>query len=127
MGALIPIIALAFLLAFAFKYYGHFSLQDSLINAIPFCVISSSIAIPSVRNLLPLDKEFVLYESSLSDILGVLIFNFLTLNETITALSFGHFVLQLLVITAVSFIATVGLSFLLSKIDHHIKFVPIIS
>jgi hypothetical protein len=125
-GALIPMIALAFLLAFAFSYFGQFGLKDSLTNAIPFCVISSAIAIPSVRNLSSQNKEFVIYESSLSDILGVLIFNFLALNETINTASFGHFALQLFIITFVSLIATIGLSFLLSKIEHHIKFVPII-
>lgn len=125
-GALLPMIALAFLLAFAFRYFGHFGLKDSLINAIPFCVISSTIAIPSVRNLASHNKEFVIYESSLSDILGVLIFNFLVMNETIDGSSFVQFTLQLLIITVVSFIATIGLSFLLSKIEHHIKFVPII-
>lgn len=125
-GALLPMIALAFLLAFAFRYFGDFSLKDSLINAIPFCVISSAIAIPSVRNLSSYDKEFVIYESSLSDILGVLLFNFLALNAIIDTNSYGEFALQLLIIAAVSFIATIGLSFLLSKIDHHIKFVPII-
>lgn len=125
-GALLPMIALAFLLAFAFRYFGDFSLKDSLINAIPFCVISSAIAIPSVRNLSSYDKEFVIYESSLSDILGVLLFNFLALNAIIDTNSFGQFALQLLIIAVVSFIATIGLSFLLSKIDHHIKFVPII-
>jgi len=125
-GALLPMIALAFLLAFAFKYFGHFGLKDSLTNAIPFCVISSAIAIPSVRNLSSHNREFVIYESSLSDILGVLIFNFLALNETVDTNSFAHFALQLLIITIVSFIATIGLSFLLNKIEHHIKFVPII-
>ena len=125
-GALVPMIALAFLLAFAFRYFGHFGLKDSLTNAIPFCVISSAIAIPSVRNLSSHNKEFVIYESSLSDILGVLLFNFLALNVTIDRFSFGNFALQLLIITVVSIIATIGLSFLLSKIEHHIKFVPII-
>ena len=125
-GALIPMIALAFLLAFAFRYFGNFGLKDSLTNAIPFCVISSAIAIPSVRNLSSHNKEFVIYESSLSDILGVLLFNFLALNETIDRFSFGNFALQLVIITVVSLIATIGLSFLLSKIEHHIKFVPII-
>ena len=125
-GALIPMMALAFLLAFAFRYFGQFEFKDSLINAIPFCVISSAIAIPSIRNLSPLNKEFVIYESSLSDIFGVLIFNFLVLNETIDTVSFGLFSLQLLIITVVSFIATIGLSYLLNKIDHHIKFIPII-
>jgi len=125
-GALIPMLALAFLLAFAFKYFGNFGLKDSLTNAIPFCVISSAIAIPSVRNLSSNNKEFVIYESSFSDILGVLIFNFLALNATIDTHSLGSFVLQLIIIIVVSFTATIGLSFLLNKIEHHIKFVPII-
>ncbi len=113
-GALLPMLALAFILAFAFRYFGHFGLKDSLLNAIPFCVISSAIAIPSAGNLSSHHKEFVIYESSLSDILGVLLFNFLAINETIDGNSFGHFALQVLIITVVSFIATIGLSFLLS-------------
>ena len=125
-GALLPMLAIASILAFAFSYFGNFGFKESLINAIPFCVISSAIAIPSVRSQPVQAREFVIYESSLSDILGVLIFNFLVLNEIIDAASFGHFALQLIMITVVSFVATIGLSFLLSKIDHHIKFVPII-
>lgn len=125
-GALITMLAMAFMLAFAFHYFGNFTMKGSLINAVPFCVISSAIAIPSVRNLATYNREFVIYESSFSDILGVLIFNFLALNETINGRSFGQFILQLLIISIVSFIATIGLSLLLSKIKHHIKFVPII-
>lgn len=126
LGALLPLIGLAFLMAWAFMYFGHFSLKDSLTNAIPLCVISSAIAIPSVRGLTRRSKEFIIYESSLSDIIGVLIFNFLALNETIDTSSFIHFILQILLISAISVVATVGLSLLLSKIDHHIKFIPII-
>ena len=91
LGAFAPMFALAFLLALAFRYFGDFGLKDSLVNAIPLCVISSAIAIPSVRNLSSQNKEFVVYESSMSDILGVLFFNFLALNETIDAKSFGYF------------------------------------
>ncbi len=125
-GALIPMIALGFVLALAFNYFGNFGMKDSLTNAIPFCVISSAIAIPSVRSLSSYDREFVVYESSLSDILGVLFFNFLLLNEIINVFSFEVFIFQLIVMILISFIATVGLSYLLSKIEHHIKFVPII-
>lgn len=126
LGALLPMIALAFLLAFSFRYFGGFNLKDSLTNAIPFCVVSSAIAIPSVKNLSSYNKEFVIYESSLSDILGVLLFNFLAFNKTINIHSFWEFGLQLLLISVVSFVATIGLSLLLSKIEHQIKFVPII-
>ena len=126
LGALIPMLALGFLLAALFHYYGGFSFKNSLVNAIPFCVISSAIAIPSVKNLSASNREFIIYESSLSDILGVLFFNFVALHEIINALSFGHFIMQLSIIIVISFVATIGLSYLLSKIEHQIKFVPII-
>ncbi len=126
LNALIPMFALAFLFAFAFQYFGQVSYKIALVNAIPFCVISSAIAIPSVRNLSAQHKEFTIYESSLSDIFGVLFFNFIALNEIINAQSFGNFALELLLIVAISFIAVLGLSFLLSRIKHHITFTPII-
>lgn len=126
LGSLIPMIVLAFLLAYLFKYFGQFSFKDSLVNAIPLCVISSAVAIPSVRHLASANKEFIIYESSLSDIFGVLFFNFIAFNDSFDTHSFGHFGLQLLIIIIISFVATIGLSLLLSKIDHQIKFVPII-
>lgn len=126
LNALLPMFALAFLFAFAFQYFGQVSYKMALVNAIPFCVISSAIAIPSVRNLSAFNKEFIIYESSLSDIFGVLFFNFIALNQIINAQSFGHFALQFLLIIVISFFAVLGLSFLLSRIKHHITFTPII-
>src|SRR5665647_86007 len=126
LGAIIPVFAMAFLLALLFQYYGGFSFKDNLTNAIPFCVISSAIAISSVRNLSATDKEYIIYESSFSDIVGVIFFNFIALNTNFNILSFAHFGLQILSIAVISFVATICLSLLLSKIEHNIKFVPII-
>lgn len=125
-GALFSLLALSFLFAYVFQYFTGAPLRTTLINAIPLCVISSAIAIPSVRNLGKEGREFVIYESSLSDILGVIFFNFMLRSEEYGVHAFTHFGLQILTITAISFIATIGLSFLLSKIEHQIKFVPII-
>lgn len=126
-AALVPMIALAFLLAYSFQLFqSGISFRDALTNAVPLCVISSSIAIPSVKYLSSYNKEFITYESSLSDIFGVVFFNFVALNElgqSHTVLESG---LQLLIMIVVSFVATVLLAFLLGKIDHHIKYVPII-
>tara|TARA_B100000508_G_C11465688_1_gene282156 strand:+ start:13166 stop:14449 length:1284 start_codon:yes stop_codon:yes gene_type:complete len=132
--AVIPMMILGFLLAGAFYYYmGHDGdpstipdFRKSLIGAIPLCVISSAIAIPSAVNLSKRNKEFVTYESSLSDILGVLFFDFVFRNVTIDFDSFWIFLVQILIIAVISFVATIGLSFLLGKIDHQIKFIPII-
>lgn len=121
-----PILILAFFLAGVFQYFGDTAFKNNLINVIPLCVVSSAIAIPSVKNLKAHDKEFIIYESSLSDIIGVLFFNFVALNASISFNSFMEFGLELLVIIIVSFISTATLSYLLSKIDHPIKFGPII-
>jgi cell volume regulation protein A len=126
LGAFLPLIVLAFSLAYLLHYYGGYSFRSSLINAIPFCVISSAIAIPSVRNLSSSQKEFIIYESSLSDIFGVVFFNFIAYNTSFGLETFGYFCLEILIIIAISFVATILLSFLLNKIEHHIKFVPIV-
>ena len=70
LGALIPMFALAFLLSFLFQYLGGYPLKNCLVSAIPFSIISSAIAIPSVRSISTADKEFVIYENSFLDILG---------------------------------------------------------
>lgn len=123
--ALIPMLLTSFGIAYAFQYYGNTTFKIGLANAIPLAIISSAIAIPSARNLVSKNREFVTYESSLSDIFGVIFFNFITLNDSINFDSFGFFVLELLIMLVVSFIATLSLSFFLSKITHHIKFIPI--
>lgn len=126
LGAVLPLLASAFVLAFGLQYISGYPLRTCLINVLPFCIISSAIAIPSVRGLKPQNKEFIIYESSLSDIAGVLLFNFLLQNNGLTNLTIGTFTGKLILIVIISFIATITLSLLLSKIEHHIKFMPII-
>jgi potassium/hydrogen antiporter len=124
--ALVPMLVLSFSLAFAFQYFGNSNFKIGLANAIPFAIISSAIAIPSAKNLIATHKEFVTYESSLSDIFGVILFNFITLNDAITVAIAGHFVLDLLLTLIITFVATILLAYLLSKIQQPVKFVPII-
>jgi potassium/hydrogen antiporter len=123
---LTSMLVMALVMAAGLQYVSNISLKTALVNAIPFCVISSAVAIPSVRHLSSSNKEFVIYESSLSDIMGVLFFNFIAFNRTIDAQTFGHFGLQLLLVIVLSFIGVLGLSFLLSRIRYHITFTPII-
>lgn len=124
--ALLPMLLFSLGLAYIFQQVGNTNFKSGLTNAIPFAVISSAIAIPSARNLTAKNKEFITYESSLSDIFGVIFFNFITLNDNIETKSIGYFILQLLIMLAISFIATLLLALFLHKIKHHIKFLPII-
>jgi cell volume regulation protein A len=124
--SIISIFIFSFGLAYLFDYYSHCGIKNGLANAIPYSVISSAIAIPSSRFLNAKNKEFITYESSLSDIFGVLFFNFIVLNETIDYNSVTTFSFELLLVLLVTLIATIGLSFLLGNIKHHVKFIPII-
>jgi Kef-type K+ transport system membrane component KefB len=121
-----PMILLALALAWIMTRFGYTDMRLNLLNITPLCVISSAIAIPTAQSLQKKNKEFIVYESSLSDILGVLLFNFLLVNTNFGIGSLGVFCFQLILIMLVSFVSTVFLTFLLNRINHHIKFVPII-
>lgn len=124
--ALLPLV----IIAIGFSLYLHLewniSFKQSLINIIPFCIISSSIAIPSAINLSREKRQFITYESSLSDIIGVLFFNFATFGTAITLSGAFHFGGQFLLMLAISIVSSLVLALLLAKIDHHIKYGPII-
>jgi potassium/hydrogen antiporter len=124
--AVIPLFAISFGLAWCFQYFAEVPLKTGLVNAIPLAIISSAIAIPSARNLSARSSEFVVYESSLSDIAGVLFFNFMVLNDVINSASVLTFFLDLGLLLVITAVATLGLAFLLSRITHHVKFMPII-
>lgn len=96
-------------------------------NAIPFSVISSAIAIPSAAALHKKGKEFIIYESSFSDILGIILFNFAITNPHISISSFTVLGLNTILITIVSAVSCILLLYLMGKISHHIKFFLILS
>jgi cell volume regulation protein A len=125
LSAFIPMLILIFILGYLFSYYSGKGLVIGITNAIPLCVISSAIAIPSVQNLSTENKEFTIYESSVSDILGVLIFNFFIAKDFVSYLGMLSFLMQIIAIIVISLVSCMGLAFLIKKIDHHVKFIPI--
>lgn len=96
-------------------------------NAIPFSVISSAIAIPSAAALNKKGKEYIIYESSFSDILGIILFNFAITNPHISISSFTGLAMTTTLIVVVSAVSCVLLLYIMGKISHHIKFFLIIS
>ncbi|WP_420152819.1 cation:proton antiporter [Siphonobacter sp.] len=125
--------ALGILLATAFTMatplaiaYGDF--HRGLLNAVPLAVISSAIAIPSVANLTdPRKKEFITYESSFSDILGIMLFNFVLMNDELTMASMLHFIVEVIGILLMSLLGCIVLVYLMSRITQHVKFFLIIA
>lgn len=97
------------------------------VNAIPFSVISSAIAIPSVANTSKKTKEFIIYESSFSDILSIIVFNFAISNANITFGSFGQLAINTGLMLFLSVIACLALIYSMGKLKHNVKFFLIIS
>ncbi len=124
--AVLPMVALALGMSWWLHFAYGIAWKTALTNAIPFCVVSSAIAIPSAVSMSAEKREFVIYESSVSDILGVLLFNFIAMNQYINGASLGRFGLEVVAMAVISFAATLGLAFMLRKIQHPIKFMPII-
>tara|TARA_B110000438_G_scaffold302259_1_gene359423 strand:- start:1041 stop:2324 length:1284 start_codon:yes stop_codon:yes gene_type:complete len=106
--------------------------DPATLYAIPLSIISSAVVIPSASGLLTKDKEFVIYESTFSDILGVVIFNYsiqqVGLNESLVSLApIIQLGIQILGIIFLSLVITYLLARLIQGIDHHVKFFLILA
>lgn len=125
-AAIVPLIFTSFYISYLFYLEGADSFKNALLHAIPFVVVSSAVAIPISNMLRNSEREFVVYESSFSDILGVFFFNFIALNDRINFSSISTFFLELLLLLVISILASLFLTFLVRKLDHKVKFMPII-
>ncbi|TWR29406.1 sodium:proton antiporter [Mucilaginibacter pallidiroseus] len=127
LSALTILLVTAALITAAFCYISGESVYRCFINAIPFCVVSSAIAIPSASSLSKEKKEFIIYESSFSDILTVVLFNFMLSNKQINISSFAKLGAELALILLVAIGSCLLLLYLIGRLTHHIKSFLIIS
>ncbi len=74
LGIALSMFALA---AFFMYIFPSASLYQAIVYAIPLSIMSSAIIIPSVGRLTGKKKEFMVYESTFSDILGIMVFYFM--------------------------------------------------
>ena len=102
--------------------YSEFTFHVCLVNAIPLAVISSAIAIPSVGQMSEEKKEFIVYESVFSDILGILLFNIVIANETFQANSVAWLAADFLIVIIISVVFTGLILFFIDKTTMNIKF-----
>jgi Kef-type K+ transport system membrane component KefB len=110
-----------------FKLVFSASWQACIANAIPLSVISSAITIPSIGRIDPSRREFLTYESTFSDILGVLLFNFAVSDKPITLAYGGLFLLETIGLVIASALAVMLLIMLLRKKGKDAKFFLVIA
>jgi hypothetical protein len=93
-----------------------------LVYAITLSVVSSSIVLPSVHHLSHEKKEFLIYEASFSDVLGIMAFNFFTAGQVITLQAATWFVGSIPVALVLSVGVCFGLMLLLVKNRVNVRF-----
>lgn len=119
-GLLVAAYAAAFILH---QFIPGMSWQQALIYATPISILSSAIIIPSVSGLREDKKEFHIYESTFSDILGIMMFTYLVApfeSESGGSGAIG-FSINVLITIAVSLIASYIVLIGFQRIRSHVK------
>lgn len=121
-GSIIVIGALFYYIFPGADYY------TCLIYAVPLSIMSSAIIIPSVGGLHGEKKEFMVYDSTFSDILGIMVFYFMLGEEgTVGGTSFGGIVSNLGVTILMSVIVAYGLVYIFQHLKMQVKLFLIIA
>ena len=120
LGLLLCMFSIAGILYISFE---DISWSISLIYATPLSILSSAIVIPSVANLDEKDEEFHIYESTFSDILGIMVFYFLIelLKPTSNVMVLGDFTFGLVVTIVTSVILSYVLIYVFQNLETKVK------
>ena len=104
------------------QFIPDMSMQAAWLYATPLSILSSAIIIPSVSELSGKKKEFHIYESTFSDIMGIMMFYFLVsgLNPAEDA-GAGGFALNILITVVISLIASYAIILIFQQIKGQAK------
>ena len=112
-------------------YIPELTTVQAWLYATPLSILSSAIVIPTVSGLRQHKKEFHIYESTFSDILGIMLFYFLAgqidtgngAHSSGIAGFFGNFGLTV----AIALVASYGIVLIFQNIKSHVKLFLLIS
>ena len=127
--ALIGLVGSAYVAALILnQFIPNMTMQSAWLYATPLSILSSAIIIPSVGGLSEEKKEFHIYESTFSDIMGIMMFYFLTgkLNpaEDTGAVGFG---INLVVTIVIALVASYAIILVFQRIKSQAKLFLLIS
>lgn len=125
--SIIGLLATALGIAGIFMHFTGENYYRCLLNAIPYSVISSAIAIPSAVGLGEKSKSFVTFESSFSDIFGIVFYNYALAYSTFSLGVIFNLSIELIAVSTLSLLFCGMLIYLLKSIDHHVKFILILT
>ncbi len=109
--ALVLLLVTSLATAYIIMLFIDVELDLALVYAIPLCILSSAIIIPSVSRLPENKREFMIYESTFSDILGIIFFYLMI--DVVDAGEWTSVVKQTSIDNVLTLIASVGLSYIM--------------
>jgi len=121
--ALLGLGGTSYLAALALNYIMEVQVLNALLYTIPLSILSSAIILPSIDDFEEEKREFMIYESTFSDIVGIISFySVLTMvgpdsSENVYSAVFGNLALTIIF----SIIITYILIYVLQKIKGHVK------
>lgn len=127
LASLLSVAGATVLIAGMFYLLLNDSFFHCLITALPFSILSSSVLVSTYMNLTGNQREFMIYESAFAATLGVLAYNFLLLGQESVLGAVWSFLRDTLIMALLSLICCFLLLYLIGRINHRIKFLPIIS
>jgi len=115
--------------AYVIQYFYIDDFFKATVYAVPLSIMSSAIVIPSVGALDEHKKEFMVYEATFSDILGIMLFYFLIGNAdtTDTHLIVWDVVSNILITITLSVVISYALVLVFQKLDTQVKLFLLIS
>ena len=99
----------------------------TLLNVIPLGIISSAVAISSAVLLSQDQREFITFESAVSDIFGILVFDFILLNEGSIVNGLLIFGFKGLITIVIAAVMTTILAYMLHRIQYHVSYIIILA
>lgn len=126
-SAIVIFIISAALITGILVYWLHEPFINCIVYGIPLSIVSSAIVIPSLHHLSKAKQEFLVYEASFSDIVGIIVFNYFISDEIFTLASAGIFFGGLVGSVILSVAFSVLLFLILTNTKLNIRFFLIIS
>ncbi len=109
----------------------YFYLKENYLNcviyALPLSIVSSAIVIPSISHLDNTKKEFLVYETSFSDIIGILFFNYLVAGKLLEGWNIAWFFGSIAVSVLLSVLLSVIMLVMLTRISTKVRFFLVFS
>ncbi|MFV0484153.1 MAG: cation:proton antiporter [Bacteroidales bacterium] len=110
-------------------FYQNMHWVSAILYAMPFAILSSAIVIPSISHLKKHDKEFLVYDSTFSDILGIMFFYAIKDNADVGSVMMfsGKLLFNFLITTVISVILSYITIYLIQYIKTGARLILLLS